>query len=151
MIIQCENCEKKFEVKDELIPSNGRLLQCSSCSHKWFYKKDEQEETAIVLEDQDVTKPKNKPIFSENRNVKVFNNLESSHKIKRKHSYANLESKKISFLNVILIFIISSIGLIILLDTFKSPISLMIPNIEFILENLYETLKDILLFIQDLF
>ena len=151
MIITCDQCDKKFEIESNLIPKKGRLLQCSSCSHKWFYKKDEQEETAIVLEDQDVTKPKNKPIFNENRNVKVFNNLESSHKIKRKHSYANLESKKISFLNVILIFIISSIGLIILLDTFKSPISLMIPNIEFILENLYETLKDILLFIQDLF
>tara|TARA_B100001750_G_C15162923_1_gene425368 strand:- start:92 stop:547 length:456 start_codon:yes stop_codon:yes gene_type:complete len=151
MIITCDQCDKRFEIESNLIPQKGRLLQCSSCSHKWFYKKDEQEETAIVLEDQDVTKPKNKPIFSENRNVKVFNNLESSHKIKRKHSYANLESKKISFLNVILIFIISSIGLIILLDTFKSPISLMIPNIEFILENLYETLKDILLFIQDLF
>ena len=151
MIITCDQCDKKFEIESNLIPQKGRLLQCSSCSHKWFYKKDEQEETAIVLEDQDVTKPKNKPIFNENRNVKVFNNLESSHKIKRKHSYANLESKKISFLNVILIFIISSIGLIILLDTFKSPISLMIPNIEFILENLYETLKDILLFIQDLF
>ena len=151
MIITCDQCDKKFEIESNLIPKKGRLLQCSSCSHKWFYKKDEQEETAIVLEDQDVTKPKNKPIFNENRNVKVFNNLESSHKIKRKHSYANLESKKISFLNVILIFIISSIGLIILLDTFKGPIALMIPNIEFILENLYETLKDILLFIQDLF
>ena len=151
MIITCDQCDKKFEIESNLIPKKGRLLQCSSCSHKWFYKKDEQEETAIVLEDQDVTKPKNKPIFNENRNVKVFNNLESSHKIKRKHSYANLESKKISFLNVILVFIISSIGLIILLDTFKGPIALMIPNIEFILENLYETLKDILLFIQDLF
>ena len=151
MIITCDQCDKKFEIESNLIPKKGRLLQCSSCSHKWFYKKDEQEETAIVLEDQDVTKPKNKPIFNENRNVKVFNNLESSHKIKRKHSYTNLESKKISFLNVILLFIISSIGLIILLDTFKGPIALMIPNIEFILENLYETLKDILLFIQDLF
>ena len=150
MIITCDQCDKRFEIESNLIPQKGRLLQCSSCSHKSIYKKDEQEETAIVLEDQDVTKPKNKPIFNENRNVKVFNNLKSSHKIKRIHSYANLESKKISFLNVILIFIISSIGLIILLDTFKSPISLMIPNIEFILENLYETLKDIILIIQDL-
>ena len=150
MIIKCDQCHKKFEIESNLIPKKGRLLQCSSCSHKWFYKK-EAEETAIVLENQVIQNKKNKPIFNENRNVKVFNNLKSSHKIKRKHSYANLESKKISFLNVILIFIISSIGLIILLDTFKSPISLMIPNIEFILENLYETLKDILLFIQDLF
>ena len=71
---------------------------------------------------------------------------------KRKHSYKSIqtENKKLSFLNVILVFIISIIALIVLLDTFKNPINLMIPNIEFILESLYETLKDILLFIQDL-
>ena len=39
----------------------------------------------------------------------------------------------------------------ILLDTFKYPISLILPDIEFILESLYETLKDIALFVQDLF
>ena len=30
--------EKKFEVKKELIPKEGRLLQCGSCEHKWFYE-----------------------------------------------------------------------------------------------------------------
>ena len=50
-----------------------------------------------------------------------------------------------------LVLIISIVALIVLLDTFKSPTNLMIPNIEFFLESLYETLKDILLFIQDLF
>ena len=36
MIIQCENCSKKFQVKDEDIPSKGRMVQCSNCSQKWF-------------------------------------------------------------------------------------------------------------------
>ena len=36
MIIQCENCSKKFQVKDEDIPKEGRMVQCSNCSQKWF-------------------------------------------------------------------------------------------------------------------
>ena len=145
MIITCEQCHKKFEIESNLIPEKGRLLQCSSCSHKWFYKKDILEETKVVLEQQDI-KTKKKEI----NNIKVFDDLAPSKKLKRKHSYTASENKKISFLNIILVFVISIIALIVLLDTFKSPINLMIPNIEFFLESLYETLKDILLFIQDL-
>jgi len=36
MIIQCESCSKKFQVKDEDIPKEGRTVQCSNCSQKWF-------------------------------------------------------------------------------------------------------------------
>ena len=150
MIITCDQCLKKFEIESNLIPKKGRLLQCSSCAHKWFYKRDISEETKVILERQDIKTKKIEPIIKENNNIKIFNDSETFKKNKRKHSYKHLENKKLSFLNVILVFIISIIALIVLLDTFKSPISLMIPNIEFILESLYETLKDILLFIQDL-
>ena len=150
MIITCDQCLKKFEIESNLIPQKGRLLQCSSCAHKWFYKRDVSEETKVVLEHQDIKTKKIEPTIKENNNIKIFNDSESFKKNKRKHSYKYLENKKLSFLNVVLVFIISIIALIVLLDTFKSPISFMIPNIEFILESLYETLKDILLFIQDL-
>ena len=150
MIITCKQCYKKFEIESDLIPKSGRLLQCNSCNHKWFYKRDISEETKVVLERQDIKIKKIEPIIKENNNIKIFNDSETFKKNKRKHSYRHIENKKLSFLNVILVFIISIIALIVLLDTFKSPISLMIPNIEFILESLYETLKDILLFIQDL-
>ena len=59
--------------------------------------------------------------------------------------------KKISILNTILVFIISIIALVLIAETFKNPISAFIPTIEIILENLYETLKDLSLFIRDLF
>ena len=36
MIIQCENCSRKFQVKDEDVPKEGRMVQCSNCSQKWF-------------------------------------------------------------------------------------------------------------------
>ena len=150
MIITCEQCLKKFEIESSLIPKKGRLLQCSSCTHKWFYKRDISEETEVVLEPQNIKTKKIEPIINEDNNIKIFNDSETFKKNKRKHSYRHIENKKLSFLNVILVFIISIIALIVLLDTFKNPISLMIPNIEFILESLYETLKDILLFIQDL-
>ena len=36
MIIQCESCSGKFQVEDEDIPKEGRMVQCSNCSQKWF-------------------------------------------------------------------------------------------------------------------
>ena len=149
MIITCEQCDKKFEIESTLIPEKGRLLQCSSCNHQWFYKKNVLKETEIVLKKQDIKSIKNEPPVE---NIKVFEESEASKEKKRKHSYkpAKTENKKISFLSIILVFIISIAALIVLLDTFKSSVTLMIPNIEFVLDNLYETIRDILLFIQDL-
>ena len=40
MIITCNNCNKKFDIDSTLIPDKGRLLQCASCEHKWFFKKE---------------------------------------------------------------------------------------------------------------
>ena len=36
MIIDCQNCSKKFLVKDTDIPEEGRMVQCGYCSQKWF-------------------------------------------------------------------------------------------------------------------
>ena len=49
-----------------------------------------------------------------------------------------------------IVSIISFIAIIIVLDTFKSPLSVFFPNIELILYNLFETIKDIYLFIKNL-
>ena len=46
--------------------------------------------------------------------------------------------------------IISFIALILILDTFKAHLSLIIPNIEIILDNLYQSINDIKLFTLDL-
>ena len=40
MIITCNNCNKKFDIDSNLISDKGRLLQCASCDHKWFFKKE---------------------------------------------------------------------------------------------------------------
>ena len=59
-------------------------------------------------------------------------------------------NKKISFFNIFLILIISFIALIIVLDTFKTPINNFLPGFIFFLENFYLTLDDLLLFLTDL-
>ena len=40
MIIECINCNKKFNVNSNDIPEKGRLLLCTNCNHKWFFKKE---------------------------------------------------------------------------------------------------------------
>jgi len=151
MIISCGECLKKFEIDSNLIPDEGRLLQCSSCHYKWFYKKKIPDKTEIILEAQDSNKDKPETVIKKNNNINIVNDTDSSKKKERKHLYKHTKNNKLSSLNFILVFIISFAALIVLLDTFKNPISLILPNIEFILQSLYETLKDITLFVQDLF
>ena len=37
MIINCECGKKKFNIDSSLIPNEGRLLKCGSCSKIWHY------------------------------------------------------------------------------------------------------------------
>ena len=37
MIIQCENCSRKFVVTDSDIPQEGRTVQCGYCSTAWHH------------------------------------------------------------------------------------------------------------------
>jgi len=153
MIISCINCDKKFNVNSELIPIEGRTIQCGSCNHVWFFKKKDLEQKNEDLEKfSDVNKLKNKTIKSPTKKVSKkishdFSNKKGSEIVKYTPK-SNFTFTK--FLSYILVFIISFIGLIIILDTFKSPLYDLIPNLEFFLFSFYETLKDVELFIKDL-
>ena len=54
------------------------------------------------------------------------------------------------FFSYILVSIISFVALIILIDTFKSVLYVVFPGLELMIFSLFETLKDIQLFIKDL-
>ena len=153
MIIVCNHCNKKFELEPTLIPEEGRLLQCSSCDYQWFYKKKTNFEKEIILEDKNIEAKK--PIrqtkkININQVLIEDNQEENDIKIPAKNK-KNIKKKKIGILNFMLVFLISFIALIIVIDTFKSQIKLLIPNIDSILNSLYETIKDIILFLKDLF
>ena len=63
MIITCNNCNKKFEIDENLIPEKGRLLQCSSCNHQWHFKKEFIHEVKESTNDQAIS------VFDESSNI----------------------------------------------------------------------------------
>ena len=125
MIIERINCNKKFNVNSNLIQENGRLIQCGSCNHSWNFKKE------VILNDQISNNQINSDLGLKRLNV--------------------ISSKKIyNLFSYILVFIISFAALLIFVDTLKSPLINLFPGLEIVLFNLFETLKDIGLFIIDL-
>ena len=162
MIITCPSCKKKFNIDINLIPSEGRDLQCGSCDYIWYYKKQEpiseplqiNEDIAIkkneesdnsddnISNDQEVKQPVNANKKSQSE-LSVIKETESKPELVKK-----TQSSK--FFSYLIVFIISLGALIILLDTLKTPLINIFPGLEVLLFNLYETLKDIKLFIIDL-
>ena len=152
MIIQCINCNKKFEVSSTLIPFKGRDIQCGSCNHTWFYKPN----TEIVPENLTETNKEDKNSNNVQETVKdeiiindnSFKTAEITKKAKIKKTSGFNLGKILSYL---LVGIITFIALIIILDTFESTLSSKLPSLELILYNLFETIEDIILFLKDLF
>ena len=155
MIISCDHCHKKFEIDSNLIPKDGRLLECGSCNHKWFYKQVSKDKTKKIINEpqleniteESIDEPKLKNIEEKNIDPTQTNVFKTD---KLDSSIENKKIKKIGVLNVIIVFIISFLALIIIIETFKDPISIFIPNIKFVLNSLHETIRDIFLFSKDL-
>ena len=141
MIISCEKCNKKFELEDNLIPETGRLLQCGSCSYQWHYIPTNK--ITLVNEIDSTKSSKNikksvKKIDKKKINADK-NILESGESI--------LENKKgVGFFSYLLVIIISLVALLVVGDTFKPYLLNIVPNLDFYLSSLYESLTDIYLF-----
>ena len=181
MIIACNNCNKKFDIDSNLIPDKGRLLQCASCDHKWFFKKEVLKNTVNpVVKDIDnegvnvfdQNNPSNNDEINpsnlqkeevdvnteevHDKKIEINNEEEPNKKVDaniNESTAVNTEPKKpknFKILNIFIVAIISFVAFIIIVDTFKYPIGQVVPNIEFILYNLYESITDISLFIRDL-
>ena len=152
MIIVCPSCGKNFNVRDDQIPDKGRLLQCSNCKHEWFYTKitipiddnvnelpnDEltQESFGILDEEED----RHDEVIVEDKIVE----LEKPKNSKKK------KTTKVNFFKLLLVFIISFVAFILIVDTFIVQISEYIPFTEKYLDNLYQSIIDISLFFQNL-
>ena len=162
MIIECTNCNKKFRVDDDLIPENGREIICGSCNYAWHFKLEKTIEKSLVLDNEMIDLQKktdqNDTDFNDNfSNIKSEKNTKNNlieisketnvdFKIDKKNKY----SKTSNFFSYLIVVIISFIALIILVDTIKSPLINIFPGLEIVLFNLFETLKDVRLFITDL-
>ena len=162
MIIECINCNKKFNVDADLIPKQGRQIQCGSCNHIWHFKIESSLKEPLILEDED--NQKNLSIAKDTKEITASINVEKSTKLLKDNEIYkenkiqentttenNIKISKISdFFSYLLVFLISFVALIILLDTLKSPLINVFPGLEIVLFNLFETLKDVKLFIIDL-
>ena len=149
MIIVCPSCGKNFDVDESLIPDKGRLLKCGSCDQTWFFNKNKNisEQTKPII-DRTI---KQKKFLYEDENIgKSVPNVPikpGSELVKYKPKYDFTFGK---FLGYIIVSIITFVAVVIILDTFKVPLSNIFPNLELVLYNLFETLRDLILFAKDL-
>lgn len=162
MIIECINCNKKFNVDADLIPKQGRQIQCGSCEHIWHFKIESSLKEPLILDDEN--NQKNISIAKDTKEITESINVENPKKLLKDNEIYkdnkiqenitienNVKISKISnFFSYLLVILISFVALIILLDTLKSPLINVFPGLEIVLFNLFETLKDIKLFIIDL-
>ena len=167
MIITCPNCNKKFKIDPTLIPEDGRDLKCGSCDHVWLYKVEDVSSMPLTLNENvdnneiepDQIEKKDDNEFKKDQLVskKITEKEEEEEKTKKfiEKQKSILEDKKKNtgskFFSYLVVFVISLIALVILLDTLKTPLINIFPGLEAILFNLFETLKDIKLFIIDLY
>ena len=170
MIIECPNCNKKFNLDEKLIPQNGRTLKCSSCSHIWHHKVslNIDNNNNKILED---IKNKSDTKLSQtderdnevNKKNKVKDALdESKESISEKkidNSKVEIKNKKVNnekpnqikmVLIYLIVLVISLLGLILLLDTFKYNLSNVFPSVIPLIDSFNETMLDLKLFFKDL-
>ena len=165
MIINCPNCNKRFRINTSLIPVEGRDLKCGSCDHVWFYKVEDKNLEPLSLK-EDIINKEDKPEI-------VDKKIQQTNEVKKSSSHSKIDTvekegldkitdKQIpiknktkntsgKFFSYIIVFIISFVALIILIDTLKIPLINIFPGLENILFSLFEMLKDIKLFIIDLY
>ena len=164
MVITCPNCDKSFKIDKSLIPDEGRNLQCGSCNHFWFYEFKKENNKTLKLNEEVVSKDneikdKHKKEKTEEKkqaletiNTEINNEKKEkiSEKQKNKTTLSNADYKGSKFFSYFIVFIISIVAFIILLDTLKNPLIEVFPRLEILLFNLFEILQDIKLFIIDL-
>ena len=153
MIINCINCNKKFEVDSSLIPDKGRNLRCGSCNHIWFFT---PELNNIAIETSDDKSEQKDISIQENISINTDYNIdeENTNSKELNNNSINKKSRSLSlskFFSYVIVLFISFVALIVLIDTIKVPIFNISPRFELVLFNLFETLQDIKLFIIDLF
>ena len=162
MEITCPNCLKTFIVDESLIPKEGRLVRCSNCENEWFYKSiDKNTENNPIKNKIIAQKDLKAKNFKINDNDNISDEVDADTDTNNENntedyssdymSSKDIEKKSpILYLKYTIVFIISFVSLIIILDTFNNPLSITLPNLEIILQNFYETLKDVFLFLKDL-
>ena len=148
MIIVCPCDLKSFNIDDKLIPKEGRLVKCGVCNHTWFFKPTEniEKKQGAVLPNTTINEEENRELIQAKQNKESVKPKVDKKTGNKKYLPAIKKEKSKNFSKLFLVFSISIIAIVILIDTFKVPLNYIIPNINFYLDNLYQSLIDIKLF-----
>ena len=129
MIITCP-CEKKqFKIDSSLIPQEGRELQCGSCEKVWFYKPENESEVPLTLNENASVDKVEPDIEIKDKNEEFSKKLNQEKIIKPETREISKETDKTvkktvnkgpKFFSYLIVFIISFVALVILLDTLKT-------------------------------
>ena len=88
MLVNCNSCQKKFNVPDSAITESGRLLQCGSCGNKWtqYPIKERVVKEIRKITQTEIKKPtKENKIKNTTKKKKREINLYSEEYLKKKH------------------------------------------------------------------
>ena len=141
------------------------MINYLSKPFKWFFKINDKNIEPLSLK-EDI-------IDNEDKSNIVDKKIQQTNEVKKSSSHSKIDTRdkkdldKIAdkqiptknktkntsgkFFSYIIVFIISFVALIILIDTLKIPLINIFPGLETILFSLFEMLKDIKLFIIDLY
>ena len=129
------------------------MLRYLSSPFKWFFKL-EAASGLVLLFSAIIALVISNSNLSENIKEDIVDegdkDTESLKRSKEERSEKVKKKNDINYFNILIVIIISFIALILILDTFKVQLSLIIPNIEIVLDNLYLSINDVKLFILDL-
>ena len=169
MIVDCPCGKKKFNLDINLIPADGRLLKCGSCSEVWHYKIPSSEQRILnEINNLETNKPdftpdkNNNDLPIKNKDIDLIKEETKTKKTRKYNKKTESKSKELisvkkepefsenKIIKKIFLILISIIAFILLLDTFKNQISIIFPGILKMSDSFYLVINDLKLFIKDL-
>tara|TARA_B100000282_G_scaffold235122_1_gene177589 strand:- start:791 stop:1288 length:498 start_codon:yes stop_codon:yes gene_type:complete len=161
MIIICKSCNKNFNVPQNAIPKEGRLVQCSSCGNKWvqFPEVSKKVDTKKSIKPVSVKKtPKKRTVKRSGPTIYSSEYLEKKHGIKIKDT-SNTSKKRtakkevktsLGFYSVFLITIIFLTAFLGVLNLNKEFVILNLPVTEKYINYLFENINIIWIIFKDI-
>jgi len=175
MIIECNACEKKFNVPDSAIMSSGRLVQCSSCGNKWTQyptKTKKNINPAFLPKKTQAKKPSKKkggaePYSKEYMKQKWGTSIQNyaldkglskkikktppQQKVQKQKSIKKLEKPGFGFFNYLITISVFSLFFIGILNFERSRLSRKFPFLEPYIDHFFETIENFKIFILDFY
>ena len=161
MIITCKSCNKNFNVPQNAIPKEGRLVQCSSCGNKWvqFPEVSKKVDTKKSIKPVSVKKtPKKRTVKRSGPTIYSSEYLEKKHGIKIKDTSNTSKTRtakkevktSLGFYSVFLITIIFLTAFLGVLNLNKELVISNLPVTEKYINYLFENINIIWIIFKDI-